>query len=156
VCGLQEWVEQPVGVAVNPGEDAVLTCRLLAKKGDCRWERNGLPVGLYQGKYEWAGNPAQGDCSLRLREASIQYDQGDWVCQVTASSFMEKDTLISSPAKLIVRGNILAQVMVYRSYLAQVTASSFMEKDILISSPAKFIVRGKILAQVMVHRAYLA
>jgi hypothetical protein len=100
----QEWVEQPVGVAVNPGEEAVLTCRLVGKKGDCRWERNGLPVGLYQGKYEWAGNPAQGDCSLRLREASIQYDQGDWVCQVTASSFMEKDTLISSPAKLIVRG----------------------------------------------------
>ncbi len=70
----------------------------------CRWERNGLPVGLYPGKYEWAGSPAQGDCSLRVREASLQYDSGDWVCQVTASSFMEKDTLISSPARLLVRG----------------------------------------------------
>ena len=100
----QEWVEQPVGVSVNPGEEAVLGCRLLGKKGDCRWERNGLPVGSYPGKYEWAGSPAQGDCSLRVREASLQYDAGDWVCQVTASSFMEKDTLISSPARLLVRG----------------------------------------------------
>ena len=103
----QEWVEQPAAVSVNPGEEAVLACRLLGKKGDCRWERNGLPVGLYPGKYEWAGSPVQGDCSLRVREASLQYDAGDWVCQVTASSFMEKDTLISSPARLLVRGEII-------------------------------------------------
>ena len=107
VCGMQEWVKQPSGVSVNPGEEAVLACRLLGKKGDCRWERNGLPVGLYPGKYEWAGSPIQGDCSLRVREASLQYDAGDWVCQVTASSFMEKDTLISSPARLLVRGEII-------------------------------------------------
>lgn len=104
VAGLQEWVEQPSGREVNPGEEAVLACRLRGKKGDCRWERNGLPVGLYLGKYEWAASsPTEGDCSLRVREASLQYDAGDWVCQVTASSFMEKDTLISSPARLLVR-----------------------------------------------------
>jgi hypothetical protein len=32
----QEWVEQPAGVEVNPGEEAVLACRLQGKKGDCR------------------------------------------------------------------------------------------------------------------------
>jgi hypothetical protein len=29
-------VEQPAGVEVNPGEEAVLACRLQGKKGDCR------------------------------------------------------------------------------------------------------------------------
>jgi len=104
-----------LGREVNPGEEAVLTCRLGGKKGDCRWERNGLPVGLYPGKYEWAASPAEGDCSLRVREASLQYDSGDWVCQVTASSFMEKDTLISNPAKLVVRGRSI----LYRAISAE-------------------------------------
>ncbi len=121
----QEWVEQPAGGEVNPGEEAVLACRLQGKKGDCRWERNGLPVGLYAGKYEWAGSPAQGDCSLRVREASLQYDSGDWVCQVTASSFMEKDTLISSPARLLVRGK--------NQYLEEVT------KIIVIMTELNFV-----------------
>ena len=37
-----------------------------------RWEKraspgqSGVPVGIYQGKYEWAGRPGVGDCSLRL------------------------------------------------------------------------------------------
>ena len=81
--------------------------RVNNKVGRCHWKRNGNVVLLYPGKYEWAGSPIQGDCSLRVREASLQYDAGDWVCQVTASSFMEKDTLISSPARLLVRGEII-------------------------------------------------
>ena len=65
---------------------------------------------MYKGKIEWAGNREEGDCSLRVLAAELQYDNGDWVCQVTASSFHERDTLISNPAKLVVRGKIFIKL----------------------------------------------
>lgn len=50
------------------------------------------PVGIHTGKYEWAGGAAGGsgggeDCSLWVRAASLQLDDGLWQCQVTASSY---------------------------------------------------------------------
>ena len=63
-----------------------------------------MPVGVHPGKYEWAVGSGASDCSLRILAAEIEYDDGDWVCQVTASSFQNKDTLISEPARLVVRG----------------------------------------------------
>ncbi|GBP48497.1 hypothetical protein EVAR_16166_1 [Eumeta japonica] len=47
------------------------------------------PVGLYRGKYEWAdaGGAAGGDCSLWVRAATLQLDDGQWQCQVTASNY---------------------------------------------------------------------
>ena len=38
---------------------------------------------LLQGKYEWAGQQQQGDCSLRILRANLAYDDGLWECQVT-------------------------------------------------------------------------
>ena len=102
--GRQEWVTQPADTEVNPGGTTTLTCKVAGKKGECRWERNSLPVGAYRGKYEWAGDQEQGDCSLVILEASMEYDNGEWICQITASDFTAKDTLMSTPAKLIVRG----------------------------------------------------
>ena len=67
VYSRQEWVYQPVYTEVNPGGTVVLPCRVTNKKGECRWERNSLPVGAYAGKYEWAGTQADGDCSLEIR-----------------------------------------------------------------------------------------
>jgi hypothetical protein len=61
-------------------------------------------VGIYQGKYEWAGNPDVGDCSLRVMNAALEYDDGEWECQVTASDFAAQDALTSRPVKLVVRG----------------------------------------------------
>jgi hypothetical protein len=46
-----------------------------------------------------------GDCSLWVRAATIEYDDGQWECQVTASDFTAQDALTSQPAKLVVRGN---------------------------------------------------
>ena len=89
---------------MNPGGSVVLTCKVANKQGECRWERNSLPVGAHPGKYEWAVGSGASDCSLRILAAEIEYDDGDWVCQVTASSFQNKDTLISEPARLVVRG----------------------------------------------------
>ena len=105
VLSKQEWVEQPGYTEVNPGGSVILPCRVTNKKGECRWERNSLPVGAYPGKYEFAAR-GSGDCSLEISDASSEYDSGEWVCQITASSFMEKDTLMSAPARLIVRGRI--------------------------------------------------
>jgi len=56
------------------------------------------------GKYEWAGNPDVGDCSLRILSGALEYDDGEWECQVTASDFAAQDALTSRPVKLVVRG----------------------------------------------------
>lgn len=73
------------------------------------------PVGIYPKKYEWAGTtafgmaglPSQhigGDCSLWVRAATIDFDDGEWECQVTASDFAAQDALTSHPVQLVVRG----------------------------------------------------
>jgi hypothetical protein len=59
---------------------------------------------MFPTKYEWAGTPETGDCSLRVLSAELEYDDGVWQCQVTPSSFKEKDALISEGAQLVVRG----------------------------------------------------
>ena len=61
------------------------------------------PQGLFKGKIEWAGDQNSGDCSIRVFDAS-DVDDGDWECQVTASSFSAHDALTSNIAKLVVRG----------------------------------------------------
>lgn len=72
------------------------------------------PVGIYPKKYEWAGTPLHlqgihspnlgGDCSLMVRAATIDFDDGAWECQVTASDFTTQDALTSEPVQLVVRG----------------------------------------------------
>ena len=104
VMARQEWEEEPGYREVNPEGDVVMVCRVRNKAGECRWERDNTPIAAYAGKYEWAGDTKAGDCSLRILNAKYEYDNGGWVCQVTASSFKERDTLISHPANLVVRG----------------------------------------------------
>ena len=111
VLSIQQWQEQPTSTFVNPGGEVLLACRILNKKGDCRWEvkKNGQtqPLGFYTGKREWSGDRSQGDCSIRIYDADYSYDDGRYVCQVTASGFKETDTLISREAVLSVRGNVV-------------------------------------------------
>lgn len=87
-----------------------MPCVIANKKGECRWEKDGSPVGMYPTKYEWAGAPEKGDCSLRVLDASLEYDDGVWQCQVTPSSFQTKDSLISEGAELVVRGKVAHQI----------------------------------------------
>ena len=103
VC-IQEFIEEPSDTEVNPGDDLVLPCLIRHKAGECRWEKDGTPVGMFEDKYEWAGNVLSGDCGLVIHDASIEYDVGSWLCQVTASDFTQKDTLISRQITIIVRG----------------------------------------------------
>ena len=104
LAGLQEFREAPTYREVNPGGTVVLPCKVVNKQGECRWEKDGTPVGMYRDKYEWDGDQTTGDCSLRVKEANIEYDNGVWQCQVTASDFTQQDTLISEGAELVVRG----------------------------------------------------
>lgn len=62
---------------------------------------------MYANKYEWAGSREMGDCSIRIREAQLEFDDGTWECQVTASEFHTQDALTSLPIRLVVRGKFL-------------------------------------------------
>ena len=88
---------------MNPSGDLVISCKVNDKQGECRWEKDGTPVGIYPGKYEWAAKPESGDCSLRIINATLVYDDGVWQCQVTPSSFLSNDALISEGAEVVVR-----------------------------------------------------
>jgi len=61
-------------------------------------------------KYEWVGSPDIGDCSLWVRSATLEFDDGLWQCQVTASDFTTQDALASEPARLVVRGKCYTQI----------------------------------------------
>jgi len=100
---IQQWTEQPRYQEINPHGSLVMPCLIQNKKGECRWEKDGDPVGMYPTKYEWAGSPEEGDCSLRILDASLEFDDGVWQCQVTPTSFLFKDSLISEGAELVVR-----------------------------------------------------
>ncbi|XP_068633559.1 kin of IRRE-like protein 3 [Battus philenor] len=103
--GVQRFAELPAYTEVNPGEDALLKCRISDKKGVCSWQKDNKPVGIYRGKYEWVSERSAilGDCSLWVRAATLQLDDGQWQCQVTASNYNVQDALSSPPAALTVR-----------------------------------------------------
>ncbi|XP_049873689.1 irregular chiasm C-roughest protein isoform X2 [Pectinophora gossypiella] len=106
VDAVQRFIEMPTYTEVNPGEDALLKCRISDKKGVCSWQKDNKPVGIYRGKYEWANEDSpvgRADCSLWVRAATLQLDDGQWQCQVTASNYDVQDALSSPPAALAVR-----------------------------------------------------
>lgn len=110
---MQRFSEQPVYTEVNPSQDALLVCKVLSRRGVCSWQKDGKPVGLYPKKYEWASGSTttlmgiqstSGDCSIWIRGATLEFDDGTWECQVTASDFTSQDALTSQPVRLVVRG----------------------------------------------------
>ena len=60
-------------------------------------------MGIFDGKYAWAGSVDDGDCSLIVIDADREFDSGGWQCAVTASSFRSKDALVSTVGILVVR-----------------------------------------------------
>lgn len=78
------------------------------------------PVGIYPKKYEWASTMSygltshnSGDCSLWVRAATIDFDDGAWECQVTASDFTTQDALTSAPVQLVVRGEFTFSLHIF-------------------------------------------
>lgn len=88
---------------MNPGGTKVLRCLVDRKRGECRWTKNGQPAGIFHGKYEWAGEPKEGDCSLRVMNANLEHDNAIWQCSVSPTSFDTSDALTSEEAQLVVR-----------------------------------------------------
>ena len=82
VAAVQEFISVPTYSEVNPGQSVTLVCEVAHKGGECRWEKDGNPVGIFEDKYEWAGNLNEGNCSLAILDASSEYDDGVWQCQV--------------------------------------------------------------------------
>ena len=56
-----------------------------------------VKVGIWRGKYEWAGpgDGQDGDCSLLVLNAELDLDAGSWQCAVTASKPRARDALVS-------------------------------------------------------------
>jgi hypothetical protein len=103
--GVQRFEQQPSYTEVNPGQDALLVCKVFNKRGSCSWQKDNKPMGMYPHKYEWAsGSQENGDCSIWVRAAQLEFDDGNWECQVTASDFHTQDALTSLPVHLVVRG----------------------------------------------------
>jgi len=97
---------EPSSVLVPPGTNATLACLVsnMGNKGECRWQKNGKPVGLFPGKYSLPTSSSHlGDCSLTIASVDVRLDDGAWNCQVTSSNISLQDALVSRPAYLTVQ-----------------------------------------------------
>lgn len=104
VTAEQRFVETPaLYQEVSSGDDAQLRCRVQDKRGQCIWQKDRKPVGMHPDKYEWASGRGS-DCTLLIRRASLDFDDGHWECQVTSGDFTRQDALTSLPSRLLVRG----------------------------------------------------
>ncbi|XP_057323936.1 kin of IRRE-like protein 1 [Microplitis mediator] len=105
----QRFIETPPSYQeVSSGEDVKLVCKVQDKKGQCIWQKDRKPVGMHPDKYEWAngrggGGNGDADCTLLIRRASLDFDDGLWECQVTPGDFTRQDALTSLPSRLLVR-----------------------------------------------------
>lgn len=86
---------------VHSGHDARLRCLVRDREGECLWLRDGRAIGVIAKKYQFVRSPDDGDCSLTIRNVSVQQDDGSWQCQVTASD-VDRDSLQSRPVQLLV------------------------------------------------------
>lgn len=86
---------------VAAGADVRLRCLIRQRQGECFWMRNNKAVGQIRGKYAFSRAPDDGDCSLSIRNASVQMDDGQWQCQVTPAE-TDQETLQSREAGLVV------------------------------------------------------
>ncbi|KAG5889614.1 hypothetical protein JTB14_002004 [Gonioctena quinquepunctata] len=101
---VQRFEQQPSYTEVNPGQDTLIACKVFNKRGTCSWQKDNKPMGMYPNKYEWSStNQENGDCSIWVRAAQLEFDDGIWECQVTASDFHTQDALTSRPVRLVVR-----------------------------------------------------
>jgi len=99
--GQQGFSVEPQDELVAPGHNTTLTCLVDNMVGECRWQKEGKPVGLFPGKYSVA--MVKGDCSLTISNVDLKIDDGEWECQVTSSSFSSGDALASRKARLTVQ-----------------------------------------------------
>lgn len=102
VLTVQQFEKKPSSLEVNPGDDAVLTCKIHNRKGECAWLMDGKVMGKIGNKYAFLREPPDGDCSIHIKNSKIEEDDGMWQCQVTQTSLTEP-TLTSPDVKFTVR-----------------------------------------------------
>ncbi|CAL7939041.1 unnamed protein product [Xylocopa violacea] len=103
VIAEQRFAETPaLYQEVSSGDDVQLRCRVQDKRGQCIWQKDRKPVGMHPDKYEWVSGRGS-DCTLLIRRASLDFDDGYWECQVTSGDFTRQDALTSLPSRLLVR-----------------------------------------------------
>ncbi|KZC07979.1 PREDICTED: hemicentin-2-like [Dufourea novaeangliae] len=103
ISGEQRFTETPaLYQEVSSGDDVQVRCRVQDKRGQCIWQKDRKPVGMHPDKYEWASGRGS-DCTLLIRRASLDFDDGYWECQVTSGDFTRQDALTSLPSRLLVR-----------------------------------------------------
>ena len=77
---VQQFLIAPKDRIVSAGASLTLKCVIDNIGGQCSWERDGIPVGLYPDKYHMEAAALEaGDCSLTILEASPEWDEGDRV-----------------------------------------------------------------------------
>ena len=86
---------------ISNGGEVRLRCLVRNRQGECVWLRNGRVVGPITKKYAFQRQPDDGDCSLALRNVSVQLDDGKWQCQVLAAD-VEQEALQSREVNLVV------------------------------------------------------
>ena len=102
----QKFSKEPSSILVVPGTNTTLEC-LVENMGDhaeCRWQKNGKPVGLFPEKYSLPTPMIAGNCSLTISGVDLVLDDGEWQCQVTSSNITYQDALASTHAVLSVQG----------------------------------------------------
>ena len=102
----QEFSVEPSSMLVAPGSNTTLSCLVMnmGSQAECRWQRDGKPVGLFPGKYSLPPSTPPGDCSLTIARVDLLLDDGEWQCQVTSSNISYQDALTSTTALLTVQG----------------------------------------------------
>ena len=102
----QQFSLEPSSILVAPGSNTTLTCLVMKMGGqaECRWQKDGKPVGLFPGKYSLPPSTQLGNCSLLISQVELLLDDGEWQCQVTSSNISYQDALASSLAVLTVQG----------------------------------------------------
>ncbi|CAN7982784.1 unnamed protein product, partial [Ixodes hexagonus] len=99
---VQKFGVTPSATEVNPGDSVALQCKVLNRRGDCIWLKNGVAVGRIRGKYNYRLEPEDGDCSVLISNATLEMDDGSWQCQVSKAT-RDGAPINSSEVKLVVR-----------------------------------------------------
>jgi len=98
--GVQQFLKEPISLRPKENSDFILECMVESQVGDCLWLHDGQNIGFnlvrHAPHYSWRGNNANGDCSLMVKGAIPERDNGEWVCEVTGD--LLNPTITSLPA----------------------------------------------------------
>ena len=89
VNGDQKFALEPQDRTAIVGETIIMACRVVSKKGNLQWSRDGFGLGTDRElkgypRYTMTGNDDEGDYSLQIRNVNLE-DDSTFQCQVGAA-----------------------------------------------------------------------